>query len=128
MFKKYLALVLSVLIINLACGASVFASGKEEKEAKHAAKVKREVAKLGTGRDARIEVKLRDKTKLKGYVSQINENGFVVVDEKTGASTEVPYPNAKQVKGNNLSNGVWIAISIGIAVFVVLVVRQALRD
>jgi hypothetical protein len=36
--------------------------------------VKEGIHKLGTGLDARIEVKLRDKTKLKGYVSEAGED------------------------------------------------------
>ena len=89
-----------VLVINLSLGATIYAETKVEKETKFAEKVKTDVAKLGTGKDSRIQVKLKDGTKLKGYVSQISENSFVVVDEKTGALAEVPYPNAKQVKGN----------------------------
>lgn len=116
MFKKYLTLILAILIINLSFSATAFADTKVDKEARFAAKVKNEIAKLGTGTGARIEVKLRDKTKLKGYISQINENSFTVVDDKTGNASEVPYPNAKQVKGNNLSEGVKIALGIGLIV------------
>ena len=114
MFKKYSTLVLTVLVINLFLAIPAFANTKEEKEARFAAKVKSAVAKLGTGTDARIEVKLKDKTKLKGYVGQINENSFVVIDAKTGAATEVPYPNAGQIRGNNLSTGAKVAIGLGI--------------
>lgn len=122
MFRKCLILILTVLVINLSLSASVFAgNGNDAKLAKHAEKVKVNVAKLGTGKDAQIEVKLRDKTKLKGYVGQINKNSFVVIDEKTGASTEVQYSNAKQVKGNNLSTGVKIAIGVGILVAILVV-------
>ena len=89
MFKKYLTLILTVFVVNLSLSASVFA--ETSKEAKHAEKVKVNITKLGTGKDARVEVKLRDKTKLKGYVSEINENNFVVVEDKMGASNEVAY-------------------------------------
>jgi hypothetical protein len=123
MFKKYLVLGLTILAINLSLSASAFAETKAEKDAKFADKVKTNVTKLGTGKDVLVEVKLRDKTKLKGYVSRINENGFVVVNEKTGAATEVSYSNAKQVKGNNLSNGVKIALGVAlIAAFVVILI------
>lgn len=119
MFKKYLTLILTILVINLSLCNSVFAAtGAEEKAVKLAARVKASVAELGAGKDSRVEVKLRDKTKLKGYVGQINENSFVVVNEKTGAASEVLYSQAKQIKGNNLSTGVKIAI--GAAVFFVV--------
>ncbi|MGI8468137.1 MAG: hypothetical protein ACR2N3_06770 [Pyrinomonadaceae bacterium] len=120
MLKKYLTLIIAILVINLSFGATAFAETKAEKTAKFAEKVKANIAKLGTGKDAKIAVKLKDGTKLKGYVSQINENSFVVVDEKTGSATEVPYPNAKQVKCNNLSNGAKVAIAVGILAAVIL--------
>lgn len=128
MFKKYLVLGLTVLVFSLSLSPSAFAETKAEKEAKFADKVKTNVTKLGTGKDARVEVKLRDKTKLKGYVSQINENSFVVVDEKTGAASEVLYSNAKQVKGNNLSTGVKIALTVGLVAALIAITIIAGRS
>lgn len=125
MLKKYLSLALLVLVINLAFGATAFANTKEDKDANFTEKVKTNITKLGTGKDARVEIKLRDKTKLKGYVSEINENDFVVVNDKTGAATVVPYSNAKQVKGNNLSTGVTIVIVIAIVLAIAAIVGGA---
>ena len=133
MFRKYISILFIVLVVNLLSVFPVIASTKEEKEAQFAEKVKANIAKLGTGKDARVEVKLKDGTKLKGYISQINDNSFVVVNDTTGASTEIPYPNTKQVKGNNLSTGAKIAIGIGIGVgvgilIVYLVLRYGIND
>ena len=126
MLKKYSVFALAVLTINLFLGAAVFgATTNEEKEAKFAAKVKSEITKLGTGKDARVEVKLKDGTKLKGYVSQINETSFVVMDEKTATPTEVPYQQTKQVKGHNHSERV--AIILGVVIVVVVIVIIGLR-
>ena len=125
MFKKILSFVLVVLMLNVVGVSSAYAGSKEEKDARSAARVKESVSKLGTGTDARVEVKLRDKTKLKGYVSQISENSFTVVDEKTGNASEVPYSTAKQVKGNNLSTGVKIAIGAGIIFLVFVIIGLA---
>ena len=101
MLKKMLSMFLVVLLINLAGLPSVYANdSKSEREAKFAEKVKTEISKLGVGTDSKVEVKLKDGTKLKGYVSEINEDGFVVTDAN-GKSTPVPYPSPKQVKGNN---------------------------
>jgi hypothetical protein len=122
MFTKLLSLALSGLLVYLLCPASVSAGTKPEKDAQLAEKVRAGIAKLGTGPDARVEIKLRDKTKVKGFVKEIGETSFVVVDSKTGVSTEVPYPQVKQVKGNNLSTGAKIAIVAGIAVLVFLLV------
>lgn len=128
MFKKYLTITLTLLVLNLSLSAAAFAETKAEKEAKFADKVKVNVTKLGTGTEAKIQVKLKDGIKLKGYVSQINENSFVVTDEKTGVATEVPYPNAKQVKGNNWSTGVTILIAVAIILTIAGIVGATARD
>lgn len=129
MFKKTLVLGLCSLILNLFLGTAAFAETKEEKDAKHAAKVRSNIHKLGQGKDARVQVKLKDGTKLKGYVSRINADSFVVMNDSTNTTTEVPYWQTKQVKGNNLSNGVWIAIGAGlIAAFIVIIVVAANSD
>ena len=113
MFRKSIAHVLiSALFLLLVGVPNVAAKSKEEKAAEFAAKVKTEIAKLGTGTDAQISLKLRDKTKLSGYVSKIGEESFVIADAKTGTATEVAYPNVTQVKGNNLNKGAIIAISL----------------
>lgn len=123
MKKKYL-LSVAILLLHLTLVLTAFAETRSDKETRAAAKVKTNITKLGTGSDALVEVKLRDGTKVKGYVSEINDSTFIVVNDDTATSTEVPYSNAKQVKGNNLSTGKKIAIgvAIGVAVFVVAVV------
>jgi len=120
MWKKLTSLAVASALVLFACSTSIAASSKEEKEAKLSEKVKTGVSKIGTGPAARVEVKLRDKTKLKGYVGEMSENYFVVIDDKTGAAITVPYPQVKQVKGNNLSTGAKIAIGIGVVVLLVL--------
>jgi hypothetical protein len=123
MFKKNLSVLLAVsLSLSLFAAPSALARTKEEKAAAFAARVKGGVAKLGAGRAAEISVKLRDKTRLKGYVSRIEEDAFFVADAKTGAETRVPYTDVTKVKGNNLSTGVIIAISAGVAVGVTLLI------
>lgn len=116
MFRKYVSLALVGLLLNLTFYSTAMAN--TEKEAKFAEKVKANIAKLGTGQDAKIEIKLKDGTKLKGYVSEVKESSFIVMNEKTGMTSEVPYPQVKQVKGNNLSNGVKIAIGLIILILI----------
>ena len=121
MFKKYLTFIITVLLINLTLSTTAFAETREEKEAKFAEKVKVNITKLGTGKDAKVQVKLKDGTKLKGFISKINDDSFTVSNETTGTETEIPYPKAKQVKGNNLSTGdkIWIAVGVTAVVLIV---------
>src|SRR5437588_11885320 len=120
MFKKLMAIALVTLMLHVTYSQTALAHGTPEKEARFAEKVKAGIAKLGTGKDALVKVKLRDGAKLDGYVSEASESSFVVVDSKTGTATTIPYPQVKQVKGNNLSTGAKIAIFIGITVGLII--------
>ena len=105
MSKKLIALAVATALLCVICARPAAARTGEDEQARLAAKVKSAVAKLGTGPDARIEVKLLDKTKLKGYVREANSESFVVVDEKTGTSTQLAYAQVQQAKGRNRLSG-----------------------
>ena len=92
MLKKILSILLIGLVMNLAV-VTTFAQTKKEKEV--ADKVKSEITKLGVGTDAKVQVKLKDGTKIKGYVSEIGDDQFVVINEKTSQATPIPYSQAK---------------------------------
>lgn len=120
--KKLLTLMVACLVVSAVSVRPVAASSNAEKEVRFAGKVKLGIEKLGSGRDTRVEVKLRDKTRLKGYISEISDNGFVVTDVKTGASKNVAYAEVRQIKGNNMSTGAKIAIGVGVAVGLILLI------
>jgi hypothetical protein len=122
MFKKLLSLTLVALLINLAAAAPAYAASREEKEARFTEKVKASVLKFGTGEPARVKIKLRDKTKLAGYISAADGESFTVIDSKTGMATTIAYPQVKSVQGNNLSTGAKIAIGVGIAATIIFII------
>ena len=126
MFKRMMSLALVALLFSVAGPVPARAASKAEKQARFAEKVKAGVNKIGTGTEARVEVKLRDKTKLKGYVAEAGDEGFSVVDAKTGTATRVTYGQVQKVKGHNLSTGAKIAIGLGaaVAVLVILLVLE----
>ena len=118
MFRKLLSLVLIAAIFGggTVVSAAVAPKTGGDDDEKRAEKVRTEIRKLGTGPDARIKLKLRDKTKLEGYVSEANDTDFTVVSLRDGTATTVAYPQVGTARGNNLSGGVKIAIYIGVAV------------
>lgn len=126
MFRKVISFAL-VCLLTHATGAIALAGSKVDKEARRIEKVKAGIAKLGVGEDARIAVKLKDKTKLSGYLSQVNGDSFVVNDLKTGAPTTVAYTRVTKVQGHNLSTGAKIAISVGIVVLIIGISYLILR-
>jgi len=120
--KRLLTMTVACLVVSAVSVRPVAASSNAEKEVRFAGKVKLGIEKLGLGSDTRVEVKLRDKTRLKGYISEISENEFVITDLKTGASNKVAYADVKQVKGNNLSTGAKIAIGVSVAAGLILLI------
>jgi hypothetical protein len=125
MYKKLLVFALVGLLVNLVGLQFARASSKEDKQAQAIEKVKKGVARLGVGEKARVQVKLNDNTKLKGYIREAGPDSFVVVNSKTGVTTKVDYSQVQEVKGHDMSTGAKIAIVAGIAgaaVFVLLFV------
>lgn len=119
MLKQTILLILIGLILNLAFYTTKANTIDNGKEAKFAEKVKQSVAKLGVGKDSKVQVKLKDGTKLKGYISEISDEYYVVTNEKTGQTTIIPYPQTKQIKGSNYS-GLTIAITIGFVILIII--------
>ena len=120
MFRKLCSLALSALLLQAAV-VPALAGTKAEKESRRAEKVRTQLAKLGTGADARVRLELRDKTKLEGFVSEAGADTFAVTDG-AGKTTTVDYSQVKKAQGNNLSTGAKIAIGAGIAAAIVLIV------
>lgn len=117
MFKKYLSLVLTALLMHMIGFAVPAVAGtRAEKEAARIEKVKARVALIGVGPEARIKVKLHDNTKLQGYVSEASDDSFVVTDSK-GTATTVAYPQVKQIGGGKFAAGekIFIGAAIGAA-------------
>jgi hypothetical protein len=123
MLKKICSVVLAALLLQSAA-VPAFAKSNAEKEAKRAEKVRTQLAKLGTGKDARVRLELRDKTKLEGYINEAGAESFVVTDS-AGKTTAVAYPQVKKAQGNNLSTGAKIAIGVGIGAGIVLLILWA---
>jgi len=55
-------------------------------------------------------------------IARPTEEGFTVIDSKTGMATTVAYPQVKSVKGNNLSTGAKIAIGVGIGAALLFII------
>lgn len=113
MLRKMVSLLLACFLFNSLCGATVIARRQATKEEEISRKVKAKVTKLGT--KARVEVKLKDGSKLKGHISEINEDHFVVRDDKAGSVTTISYAQAKEVKApyENFSDPkAWLGIAL----------------
>lgn len=90
------------------------AASKAEKEAKQVEKIKQKVRKVGTDEYARITVGLKNQSKeLKGYVSEIGEDGFVVMNSKTKVATTLAYRDVAYIRGKGLPTIAIVGITVG---------------
>jgi len=119
MWKSPIAFALAIVLTNLFYLPTADAKPSGNKEERKLEKLKTGIRKLGIGSDARIKVRLKDKTEISGYISEAGGDSFVVIDA-TGKSNIVAYPQVAQAKGNNLSSNEKLAITL-VAVGVIAV-------
>ena len=89
MFKRTFSIMLSALMLGSTLGFQ--SVGAQTGGDSLTEKARATVQKLGQGREAKVEVQMRDNTKLKGYISAVDEKSFVVMNPKTGSSQTVTY-------------------------------------
>lgn len=79
-------------------------------------KVKIKIAKLGLGAKAKATIRLKDGSKVKGYIAQAGEDNFVIRDRKTDAPTTIRYADVVKVeenKGHSTARNIAIGVGIG---------------
>ncbi len=120
MIRKYLSLVLIGLML---CGVNLHNVSARTRTDNALEKIKTDVYRLGIGKKSTVIVKLKDGTKIQGYISQTLEDSFDVIDAKTNQPTTVLYTNVVQIKKQGSSKGVktllGVAIVAGIVVLIV---------
>lgn len=95
----------SILIV----GALFFASGQvpalartqEEELAIQTAKIRNGIARLGVGEEARVRIKLLDKSVLIGFVGRVKEDEFELVSPETELRRTIGYTEIEQLSGQN---------------------------
>jgi hypothetical protein len=94
-------------------------------------KTKLEVQKLSTDRGKQVQVKLRDQTKIKGYITAVEQDTFTVSDLKRGTSQTVAFAEVSSVKRpGGISSKTWLilgAIATG-AVVTWIIAKPAVCD
>jgi len=119
MFRRTLVMTLVGVLLTSLFGP-INALAKEESQ--NVEKVRADIVKLGTGKDAKVKVKLRDNTKLEGYISQTAEDSFTIVDSRTATSRTLAYSEVAQVskRGNGLSTLTKVVIGAAVAAGVIV--------
>jgi hypothetical protein len=98
-FPKVLSLSLVAFLLTMTA-SSGRAQSRPQDDAP-ASEIRAKVAKLGTGKRSRAELTLKDDRRLKGYIGEISENSFTLVDPKRGTVTNITYDEVRQIKSRN---------------------------
>jgi len=123
--KKQLAIALS--LITLVIPVTVLAQSNSDVE-----KIRARVQVLSASNDSQVEVKFRDKTKVKGYIVAVEPVSFTLRDPKDRHLQSINYSEVDSVSkaSSGVSTKTWLILG-GIAAGAVttwLVVKPAICD
>lgn len=132
--KKLLKKILALVVLGIFCilTPGLTASAQTAKQLQATEKARASVLKLGVGRTSRVEIKLNDETKVKGYISDAGQDRFTVTDLQNGSSQTLLYSDVADVKkpGGGISSRTWIILggAAAAAVVVGIIVKPAFCD
>ena len=129
MIKKHLAIVLSLVITAVSFGLPVTASARSAADDE---KIRARVQILSTSKDSQVDVKFRDKTKVKGYIVSVEPASFTLKDPKDGKLQSISYSEVDSISkaSDGISTKTWLILG-GVAAGVVttwLIVKPAVCD
>jgi hypothetical protein len=129
LIRKQLARGLSLTITAMMLTLPSLAMAQSNPEIE---RVRGKVQVLSTSRDTQVEVKFRDKTEIKGYITSVEPVSFTLRDPKSGASQSIAYSEVDSVSkaDEGVSTKTWLIIG-GIAAGAVttwLIVKPAVCD
>ena len=131
MIKRLTVLMLMMALLSAGVVLET-AQAQTSRDAEIAAKTRAKVAKIGIGQNAKVEVKLRDHSRIKGYIQELQQDSFTLVERDTGLSRSVAYADALEVKrsssGLSAKNLAIIGAAAGGAIVTWIVVKPALCD
>lgn len=129
MIKTHLALALSVVITLMSFGLPLTAKAQSNSEAE---KIRSKVHTLSASKGSQVQVKFRDRTKLKGYIEAVEPLSFTLRDPKNGTTQSIAYSEVESISkaSDGVSTKTWLIIG-GIAAGSVatwLIVKPAVCD
>ncbi|HEY0404920.1 MAG TPA: hypothetical protein VGC89_04290 [Pyrinomonadaceae bacterium] len=131
MLKKHLSLALVVLLSNVLLAVPARARAQSNNQGQSVEKIKTKVAKIGVGSKARATVRLKNGTKIKGYIAEARSDDFVIRDRQTNDPRTVAYDEVAKVEKNgghsrarNITIGVAIGVGVTLAILAAIIVHS----
>jgi len=112
MTRRLLTLSLAFAIVLTSLGPAVHGKKKLDQTPD---KVKTEVESRLKKNEEHVKVKLRSGSEVRGRITRTSDNGFTVIDDKSGSSTEIAYADVRNVEGRGMSKTKKTLIGVGIA-------------
>ena len=130
MLKTHLSFLVAVLLLLVAVPQPTIA--KTSTQAPTVEAIKSKVARIGVGAKAKATIRMKNGTKVKGYIAQVQEDDFVIRDRKTDAPTTIRYVDVLKVeenRGHSTARNVAIGVAAGVgAVLAVIFITIAHLD
>ncbi|HSB29713.1 MAG TPA: hypothetical protein VLE19_17730 [Pyrinomonadaceae bacterium] len=134
--KKLVLLVMVAVLTNIIpCGQAMAQQTAPNDDVKHTERIKKAVSKTGASLDREVTVKLRDNTEIRGWISEIADDHFVV-KSTSGAPYTFPYAQVEKLTAHKFYSGrqdpvstpslkpVIAGVAIGIGVIVIACVAS----
>jgi hypothetical protein len=123
MLKTNLSLLVAAMLL-LATVSQPAVASQSGSQAPTVEAVKSKIARLGVGAKAKATIKLKNGTKVKGYVAQADEEDFVIRDRKTDAPTTIRYAEVLKVednKGHSTARNIAIGVAVGVGAVLAII-------
>ena len=121
--KTFLSILIAVLLLSGTATPTVSAR-QSGGQAPTAEAVMSKIARLGLGSKAKATIRLKNGTKVKGYVAQAGEADFVMRDRKTDAPTTIRYADVLKVednKGHSTARNIAIGVAVGVGAVLAII-------
>lgn len=109
-WNRILSATMILLLLTTNCFLALASQPQTTNPEEQIAKWKEDLKKRGTGEKSRWEAELLDGRKVKGYASEIREDGITLVDCKTKETFAIAFSEIQSLKKSSLSTGAKIAL------------------
>jgi hypothetical protein len=111
--RRVFSFFLAWLMVNPSGPPSGFGKDDAAGDAQRASDVKAAILKLGSGKDARVMLTLRDGERVDGYVNQAQDDSFSVRDFCSGNVIPAPFAHVRGLRGVNVATRVKVSTGKG---------------
>jgi hypothetical protein len=131
LLRRIFTTLMSGMLLVTVCGFHSICA-QSSPNAQQTEAIRARVNKLGTGKKARVQVRLLDQTKLKGYIADSSSDSFTVIDSK-GQSRALAYADVAEVKKQRggispLTWGIIAGVGVATAIVFATVIKPVVCD